>query len=53
MREAGIKGKVNRRYKATTDSNHRRPVTPNLLKCQGPGNETHSWLGKAVPLQLA
>lgn len=32
MREAGIKGKVKRRYKATTDSNHRRPVSENLLK---------------------
>ena len=32
MREAGIKGKVKRRYKATTDSSHRRPVAPNLLK---------------------
>ena len=32
MREAGIEGKVKRRYKATTDSNHRRPVAPNLLQ---------------------
>ncbi len=32
MREAGIEGKVKRRYKATTDSDHCKPVTPNLLK---------------------
>ena len=24
-----------------------------LAKCQGSGNQTHSWLRKAVPLQLA
>ena len=32
MQEAGIKGKVKRRYKATTDSKHQKPVAPNLLE---------------------
>jgi putative transposase len=31
MREAGIEGRVRRRYKATTDSSHRRPVAKNIL----------------------
>jgi len=32
MREAGIQGRVRRRYRNTTDSNHRRPVAKNLIK---------------------
>lgn len=31
MREAGLKAKGRRKYKATTDSNHSLPVAPNLL----------------------
>ena len=31
MRQHGIRGRVRRRYRATTDSNHRRPVAANLL----------------------
>ena len=31
MRENGIRARHKRRYKATTDSNHRLPVAPNLL----------------------
>jgi putative transposase len=31
MREAGLKAKGRRKYKATTDSNHALPVAPNLL----------------------
>jgi len=31
MREAGLKAKGARKYKATTDSNHALPVAPNLL----------------------
>ena len=32
MREHGIRAKSARKYKATTDSNHRLPVAPNLLE---------------------
>ena len=32
MRELGIRAKSARKYKATTDSNHRLPVAPNLLE---------------------
>lgn len=31
MREEGIRAKSARKYKATTDSNHRLPIAPNLL----------------------
>ena len=31
MREAGIRSKVRRKFKKTTDSNHPHPVAPNLL----------------------
>jgi len=34
MREAGIRGKGARKYKATTDSKHSLPVAPNLLERQ-------------------
>lgn len=32
MREAGLKAKGRRKYKATTDSGHALPVAPNLLQ---------------------
>lgn len=32
MREDGLKAKVKKRYKATTDSKHNLPVAPNLLQ---------------------
>jgi putative transposase len=32
MREAGLRAKSRRKYKATTDSNHSLPVAPNLLE---------------------
>jgi putative transposase len=32
MREEGIRAKSARKYKATTDSNHRLPIAPNLLE---------------------
>ncbi len=32
MREAGLYAKAKRKFKATTNSNHRLPVAPNLLK---------------------
>lgn len=32
MREDGIRAKKKRRFRVTTDSNHSRPVAPNLLK---------------------
>jgi transposase InsO family protein len=32
MREAGLKAKGRRKYKATTDSNHGAPVAPNVLE---------------------
>jgi putative transposase len=32
MREAGLKAKGRRKYKATTDSDHAQPVAPNLLE---------------------
>jgi transposase InsO family protein len=32
MREAGLRAKSARKYKATTDSNHALPVAPNLLE---------------------
>lgn len=32
MRELGIRAKSARKYKATTDSNHRLPIAPNRLE---------------------
>lgn len=32
MRRAGLAGRIRRRFKVTTDSNHRRPVAPNRLQ---------------------
>jgi putative transposase len=32
MREQGIRSKMRRKFKATTDSNHRLPVAPNVVK---------------------
>jgi putative transposase len=34
MREAGLRAKSARKYKATTDSKHHLPVAPNLLERQ-------------------
>ncbi len=34
MRENGIRAKMKRRFKVTTQSNHKLPVSPNLLKGQ-------------------
>jgi transposase InsO family protein len=34
MRKLGLKAKVPRRYKVTTDSNHNHPIAPNLLDRQ-------------------
>jgi len=31
MQKAGVRGRVRRRFKATTDSKHNRPVAPNIL----------------------
>lgn len=31
MRKAGLRGRVRRRFKTTTDSRHREPVAPNML----------------------
>src|SRR5206468_1064934 len=32
MREHGIRSKVSKKYRATTDSNHSQPVAPNHVK---------------------
>lgn len=32
MKESGLRAKASRKYKATTNSNHKLPVAPNLLK---------------------
>lgn len=34
MRESGLRGRVRRRFKVTTDSRHDRPVAPNVLNRQ-------------------
>ena len=34
MRKLGLKAKEPKRYKVTTDSNHKHPVAPNLLDRQ-------------------
>jgi len=31
MKDNGIKGRVRRKYRSTTDSNHSRPIAPNVL----------------------
>lgn len=31
MKQNGIKGRVRRKYRSTTDSNHQKPIAPNLL----------------------
>ena len=33
MRELGLEGRRKRRFRATTDSQHRFPVAPNVLMC--------------------
>jgi putative transposase len=32
MRQAGLRSKIRRKYRLTTDSKHQLPVSPNLLQ---------------------
>ena len=34
LRKLGLRSKISRKYKHTTDSNHRLPTAPNLLDSQ-------------------
>ncbi len=46
MREAGVSARYRRRYRVTTDSNHRQPVFPNLLARDfAPERANHVWAG--------
>ena len=46
MREAGLRARSKRKFKATTDSNHRHPVAPNLLNRQFDVSQLDRvWLG--------
>jgi transposase InsO family protein len=40
MRADGIRGRVRRRFKATTDSKHAEPVAPNVLNRTPAEDET-------------
>jgi len=45
MREAGIASKTKRRFRQTTDSNHKHPVAENLLNRQfEPESKNESWV---------
>ncbi len=44
MREDGLRGRVRRRFRKTTDSSHRLPVAPNLLnRCFSPQFPDQVW----------
>lgn len=46
MREDGLRARSRRKFKATTDSNHRHPVAPNLLNRQFDVSKPDTvWLG--------
>lgn len=45
MQQSGIRSRVKRKYKVTTDSKHSLPVAPNLLKREfKPDSENKSWV---------
>jgi len=46
MREAGVRARYKRRYRVTTDSNHKQPVFPNRLERDfQPVAANHVWAG--------
>lgn len=53
MQQQGIKARVRRRFKNTTDSNHTMPVAPNLLKRQFEAEEPNQrWVGDTTELRV-
>ena len=51
MLAAGLSCKIKRKFKVTTDSNHNRPVAPNLLKRQFYVAESNRyWVGDIKPI---
>jgi transposase InsO family protein len=53
MREMGLKARRKKRYRSTTDSNHNRPVAPNLLDRNFDVTEVDSvWLSDITYLPL-
>jgi len=54
MRQAGIQGRVRRRFKVTTNSKHSRPVAPNLLNREFTAGSSDSvWCADITYLQTA
>jgi len=54
MREAGIKAKQSRRFRATTNSKHDLPIAPNLLKRQFHNREPHEvWVSDITYIDTA
>lgn len=53
MQQQGIKARVRRRFKNTTDSNHTMPVAPNLLKRQFEAEAPNQrWVGDTTELRV-
>jgi transposase InsO family protein len=53
MREQGLKARVRRRFKATTDSHHSLPVAPNLLDQDFRADQPNQrWVGDTTELLL-
>lgn len=53
MREMGLKARPKKRFRSTTDSNHNRPVAPNLLDRQFDVTEVDTvWLSDITYLPL-
>jgi putative transposase len=51
MREAGLKGRIRRRYKCTTMSDHEQPIAPNLLGRQfGASAPNQRWVGDTTEI---
>ena len=52
MKDNNIKSRIKRKYKVTTDSNHKYPISPNLLKrCFLTSNENQVWVSDITYIQ--
>lgn len=53
MQQQGIKARIRRRFKNTTDSNHAMPIAPNLLKRQFEAEAPNQrWVGDTTELRV-
>ena len=47
MKECGLKAKATKKFKVTTDSNHKKPVVPDLIqKAFNAETPNHKWVNE-------